>query len=88
MAGIGCVLFMVSECKTQGESKFKEAFTAVLSLSEAGSWVTFCLFSAYRTKFGNVSIAAVIAILCYIGVNVSHAVVHTRKIIPMAPKSY
>lgn len=79
---------MISECRTQGRSKFKEAFTAWLSLAEVGSWLTFCVFGALKVGFEVSSLTSIFAVIGYLILNVSHAVIHTREIIPQAPRNY
>lgn len=60
----------------------------MLSLSEVGSWINFAVFCIYRTSVGTASIGALVSISFYIILNISHAVIHARKIMPTAPKTY
>jgi hypothetical protein len=66
----------ISECRTNGESKFKEAFVAMLSFIEVGSWANFAVFTWFRTNVGYECLGALLACSLYLALNLSHSLTH------------
>jgi hypothetical protein len=76
------VIILVSEISTKGVSKFKEAYIAMLSISEFGSWVTFIALCVHRQGFKPAAIVALAALGCSLCLNAAHAFLHVKKIVP------
>jgi hypothetical protein len=51
------ILIAISECVTKAESRFKEAFIALLSLPEILSWITYIVFLFVTIDYKKVSTA-------------------------------
>ena len=82
------MLILVSEIKTKTESRFKEAFIALLSLCEIGSWITFIVFEDVRQGRTGITALALIALGMYVMINLLHACIHSRKMVPKTEASY
>ena len=87
------VLILISEIVTKAESRFKEAFIAFLSIPEAAAWVTFVAMVYHRTGGGLFPVDPVfamgaLAILFYMIVNLVHAIIHPRRMVPDSLFSY
>ena len=82
------MLILVSEIKTKTESRFKEAFIALLSLCEMGSWITFIVFKDVRQGKSGVTALALIALGMYVMINLLHACIHSRNMLPKTQPSY
>ena len=82
------VIILVSEISTKGVSKFKEAYIAMLSISEFGSWVTFIALCVHRQGFKPAAIIALAALGCSLCLNAAHAFLHVKKIVPQASAAY
>lgn len=92
------VLIGISEIYTKAESRFKEAFIALVSLPEIFAWITYIVFLfsdiGYKTfKLQNnllrvPTMLAVLAFGTYCLINFSHALMHPRKMVPNAMPSY
>jgi len=85
---VGFILISISECVTKRESRFKEAFIAFLSLPEVGSWICFIAFTMYRVGAIGPTLLAAIALLMYAVINLAHAIIHPRKMVPHTLFSY
>ena len=86
---------------TNGESRFKESYIALVSLPEIGAWITFVIMVFFRTirntdgtfSFtfnalnGTFALGAV-AILLYMIVNFVHMIVHPRRMVPNSFQTY
>lgn len=79
---------MISEICTKKESRFKEAFIALLSLPELGAWITFLVFHYYRRGIGGSFALGIIAALIYGILNFVHMIIHPRMIVPNSMSSY
>ena len=85
---IAFVVILISEIVTKGESRFKEAFIAALSLPEFLSWANLLAFMWYRVgQVGSTAFCA-IAIMLYVMINVAHAIIHPRQMHPNALPTY
>jgi len=87
----GVIFFIVivgSEIKTKTESRFKEAYVALLSIPEILSWCTLCVFYYFRVGLIGSFILASSATLMYAVINFAHAIVHPRKMVPNSLQSY
>ena len=82
------IIILISEIITKRESRFKEAFIAFLSIPEVLSWITFIVFCYYRIGARGPTALASLALLTYFIVNLAHAIVHPRKIVPNSLFSY
>lgn len=96
------LLIVISEIVTKAESRFKEAFIALLSLPEILSWVTYIVFLFVTIDYKKVStqnslldkeknvptMLAIVAFGTYCLINFAHALVHPRKIIPNTMETY
>jgi hypothetical protein len=102
---MGFIMFIciaISECVTKAESRFKEAFIALVCLPELGAWVTYIVFLFYTVGYKEVKQAnpltnmqtkvpaglALIALGTYMVINFIHALIHPRKMIPNSAASY
>jgi len=83
------IVILASEIKTKTESRFKEAFIALLSLPEIASWATLVTFFYLRIGFFDISTyLSAAALLSYIIINIAHAIVHAKSIVPNSLFSY
>ena len=98
---IALVMFIfigISEIYTKAESRFKEAFIALISLPEIFSWVIYIVFlfvdigyKSYRLQnsFNRVpTVLAITALVTYCIINFSHALMHPRKMVPNSLPTY
>lgn len=60
----------------------------MLSLAEVGSWFTFLIFAAHRRGVDYPAVGMILAIIVYLGLNITHAVLHSKKMIANTPKEY
>lgn len=88
MGFIFFIIILGSEIKTKTESRFKEAFIALLSIPEIFSWCTLCVFYYLKTGLLGAFTLAAAAVFLYAVINFSHAIVHPRKIVPNSLYSY
>ena len=88
MGFIFFIIILSSEIKTKTESRFKEAFIALLSIPEILSWCTLCVFYYFKTGLLGAFTLAAAALFLYAVINFSHAIVHPRKIVPNSLYSY
>lgn len=87
----GLIFFIAiisSEIKTKTESRFKEAFVALLAIPEIISWCTLCVFYYFRVGLLGAFTLAAAATLMYAAINFTHAIVHPRKMVPNSLYSY
>lgn len=87
----GFILFIVilaSEIKTKTESRFKEAYIALLAIPEILSWCTLLVLYYFKTGFFGAFTLAAAALFMYAVINFSHAIVHPRKIVPNSHNTY
>jgi hypothetical protein len=83
------MLVAVSEFITKTASKFKEAFMALLSLAEMGSWITVTVFLYFRLGYLGISfIGCASAVLFSFLINFIFIGIHQRLIIPNCLTSY
>ena len=89
---LSLILFFIvlcSECRTKGVSRFKEMLVALVSFCELGSWITFTIFSIFRTQFLSYSsLGGQIAIGLYLIINIVFAVIHSTKMLREASETY
>lgn len=89
----------ISECITKTESRFKEAFIALISLPEIFAWVIYIVFlfldigyKSYKLELGSLlrvpTVLAITAFVTYCIINFSHALMHPRKMVPNSLPSY
>ena len=82
------IIIAISEIVTNTVSRFKEAFIAMLSLCEVGCWIAFLVFHFLEFGYlGSFALGAM-ASLVYIMLNLIHACVHPRRIVPNSEQSY
>jgi len=88
--GIVCFFVVViSEIVTKTASKFKEAFMALLSLAEIGSWITLTVFLYFRLGYLGLSfIGCAASVLISLLLNLIFIGIHQRLIIPNSLTSY
>lgn len=75
---LGFVFFTIisiSECTTKGESRFKEALIALVSLPEVAAWACFLVFLYSRTNLVGSFYLGSLAAVMYITINFVHAIV-------------
>ena len=87
----GFILFIIilaSEIKTKTESRFKEAFIALLAIPEVLSWCTLVVLYYFKTGPLGAFMLAAAALFIYAVINFSHAIVHPRKMVPNSHNSY
>ena len=83
------IVILTSEIVTKTESRFKEAFIAMLSLPEIAAWTTLLLLMVVRLGVENLStILAGTALLCSVIINLIHAWFYPRNIVPKALPNY
>lgn len=82
------IIILLSEIFTKTESRFKEAFIALLSIPELMAWVTFLIFNFARRGAGGSFALALIALVIYGVLNFVHAIVHPRQMVPNSMSSY
>ena len=82
------IIISISECATKRASNFKESLIAFWSLPEVGSWG--CLIYLMYEKVGQSETfyLAALAAMIYICINLVHAIVHPRYMVPSAQESY
>jgi hypothetical protein len=85
---VSFIVILVSEFTTKRESRFKEAFIALLSLLELGSWIAFLVFHYLRQGYGGSFFLAGIATLIYMLINLIHMVIHIRMMVPNSTATY
>ena len=89
---IAFILILISEIVTKRESRFKEAFIAFLSIPEMASWLTFVGMVFYRTSrdgtFEPAFVLSAMGVILYMIVNLVHACVHPRRMVPNTLFSY
>lgn len=73
---------------TKQESRFKETFLALLSIPEILSWANFIVFLIYRLGLKGSAAMAILATGIYVIINLVHACVHSRKMVPRSLISY
>ena len=92
------VLIGISEIYTKAESRFKEAFIALVSLPEIFAWITYIVFlfaeigyKSFKLQNNFLRVPTMLAVLAfgtYCLINFSHALMHPRKMVPNAMPSY
>lgn len=88
---MGIVSFFIilgSECMTKRESRFKEAFIAILAFPELGSWIAFLVFHYFRRGYLGSFALGSIAIFVYLIINLLHACIHPKLMVPYSLASY
>lgn len=88
MAIVSFFIILGSECITRRESRFKEAFIAMLAFPEIGSWITFLVFHYFRRGYLGSFALGSIAFFVYIIINLLHACIHPRLMVPYSLASY
>ena len=76
------ILISFSECCTKGASNFKESLIAFWSLPEIGAWGTLIWFMYDRIGEDTALLAACLAALLHICINLIHACIHPRYMVP------
>ena len=77
-------LILISEIVTKTESRFKEAYIALLAWPELGSWLSFLIFHYIEDGYMGSFLFAGIAMVVYVLLNLLHACIHPRKMVPHA----
>lgn len=82
------IIILASEIKTKTESRFKEAFIALLAIPEVLCWCALTVLYYFKTGLlGPFSLAAA-SLFMYAVINFTHAIVHPRKMVPNSLYSY
>ena len=80
------IVISISECVTKRESRFKETFIAFWSLPEVAAWVTFVAMVGYRYSDWIPQepcfVLGCLALILYAIINLVHACIHPRKMVP------
>jgi hypothetical protein len=86
--GLFFFIILISEITTRTESRFKEAFVAMLAWCELASWITFLTFHFIEYGYERAFIFGAGALGFYLILNLVHAIVHCRSIVPQSLQSY
>lgn len=60
----------------------------MLSLPELGAWITFLVFHYYRRGYLGAFALGSIALMIYVMINLLHACIHPRRMVPNSLHSY
>jgi hypothetical protein len=82
------IIILASEIKTKTESRFKEAFIALLAIPEVLSWCALAVLYYFNTGLLGAFTLAAAALFMYAVINFTHAIVHPRKMVPNSLYSY
>mmetsp|Transcript_62324 Transcript_62324/g.86082 ORF Transcript_62324/g.86082 Transcript_62324/m.86082 type:complete len:284 (+) Transcript_62324:154-1005(+) len=82
------LVVIISEALTRGESRFKEAAVALISLPEFFSWCVFAIFLTHRIGPKGTSASAIFACFVYGVLNMTHMLLHRKQIIKESMNSY
>lgn len=86
------IVISISECVTKRESRFKETFIAFWSLPEVAAWICFTAMVGYRYSDWIPQepcfVLCCLALLLYAIINLVHACIHPRKMVPNSLFSY
>jgi len=85
---ISFFVILASEIITKSESRFKEILIASLSVAETMAWVTLTGFFYIKKGEKGPTALAGGAVLMSITLNLAHACMHPRKIVPNSLPSY
>ena len=82
------ILISLSECVTKGKSNFKESLIAFWSIPEVLSWGCLIWFMWNRIGQSEATGLAALAAMCYVCINLVHAIFHPRYMVPNTLYSY
>lgn len=78
----------VSEITTKTVSRFKEATISLMSLPEIGVWIAFVIAHYSERGPSGAFMLSLIALMIYVLLNLLHACIHCRRMIPNSQQSY
>ena len=82
------ILISISELVTKRKSNFKESLIAFWSLPEIGAWGTVIYFMFDKIGQSEATALAALGALMHVCINVVHAIIHPRYMVPVTLDSY
>lgn len=78
---VSLCLILTCERITKREARVKEAYVALVSLAEVGSWTCFLVFHFFRRGYLGAFFLGGIAAALYLLLTWTHAVTHSCKVL-------